>query len=183
MSSAKSLIVRIAILLLGVAVTFLFAQHTLAARYKPYDDEGYFLLPSARPYRNAACAAGGVGAAAVAIAGWSLSQGMSLATLLDGVVFAPLRQPKVFSIPLEIPVPAVLAWLAVAGAVLWLWKTHSSGQSVPDWLQAVRAGAGLLATVLLSTFFHKNWLVLPFLPLVCIPSQGWRWPDFFRDCS
>jgi len=127
---------------------------------------------SPHPGRDLMFALCGAVLAAIAIAGASMARGTPLATLADGVVFAPLRQPKVFSIPLEIPALVLPLWIAAAVFVAWLWRAR------PAWLDAVRFAGGLFAIVLLATFFHKNWLVLPLLPLALIPNPSWRRFDY-----
>lgn len=111
----------------------------------------------------------------------AMLRGMSLATMMDGVLWAPLRHPNVFQVPLLISAPWILiAGLVTSGAAVLLYCRHQAwAQS--DKLDALRCVGGLCLTgSLLWNPAAIGWAVA-LLPLGLIPPNGRRWQpaDFF----
>lgn len=116
---------------------------------------------------------GGLSAAALIVAE-TMREGMSTGTLLDGILWAPLRHPQIFSIPLDVSKLSGLAALLVSACIVvlvWLrdrWLAHV------DWLDALRCLIGLCA-ISQVTFFRSHYFFVVFLPLGLIPPKGRAW--------
>ena len=95
--------------------------------------------PAQQPMRNLLCAiAGALFGSAIIVIGTVL-QGMSLATLLEGIVRAPLTQPKLFFLPLWISNGEILSALLLSLGIAALYVRGGAGFSLP-----IRAELGLL---------------------------------------
>jgi hypothetical protein len=136
--------------------------------------------PSPQPMRNVLYAvAGGVSGAVLIVIGTML-QGMSLTTLLEGVVRAPLKHPKVFSLPMWISNEQILSsiLLSVGMVALYLyrdrWRTHA------DWVDALRCVVGFCVIPMLAVLPRGIVWILPLLPLGMMPVKGKAWSP--SDC-
>jgi hypothetical protein len=137
--------------------------------------------PSRNAVRGILYAAGGVLAGALAIVGGTLLQGMPLAILLDGVVWGPLKHPKVFAIPLLVAKAKMSSAILVSGCIAALYWRRQKGWEPPDWIDALRCVIGLCTVPLLAFVPGRVVWILPFLPLGLAPVKGrsWQAADFF----
>ncbi|MGD0444571.1 MAG: hypothetical protein ABSA39_11615 [Edaphobacter sp.] len=110
-------------------------------------------------------------------------EGLSLRTVLDGVILAPSRQPAVFFIPFVVTKEMLMFGIVLAVCVAGLywfperWRTRSA------WIDVLKCVAGVLVIVLLDkrtiaymaprTFSFAPLYAL--LPLVLIPRKEVRW--------
>lgn len=128
---------------------------------------------SFRPAQNAFYAAAGALLTGALIVSTTLLHGMSFQTLLDGVLWEPLKHPGVFVVPLPvrgIKLAVVLpAWVCM-GLLYWFRERWTSY----PWIDVVRVVAGLGAVGLLATVSPSGRLVviLPLLPLVLLRKHG-----------
>ena len=135
--------------------------------------------PAAQPLRDLVYSAGGAVAAALAIAFESLRQGISLATLLEGVVLGPLKHPGVFYRPLVVP-PLNLVWAALACAGIAAWfRFPARRPALADSVDTLRCAVGFCAIPLVAAYFQKSSWLLPLLPLSLIPVRDRGLPDSF----
>ena len=95
---------------------------------------GSLTMPAAQqPVRNLMCAAvGALSGSALIVLGTTL-QGMSLATLLDGVLRAPLTQPKLFFLPLWISNGGILSALLSSRGIAPSTGSATGGELVRTW--------------------------------------------------
>jgi hypothetical protein len=116
-------------------------------------------------------------------------EGMSLHTVLDGVVLGPLSQTTVFFIPFFVGRKMVLLGMALAicmAGLYWFperWRTRSA------WVDALKCVAGLLVICLfierrVAYTAPRSFSFAPFyalLPLLLLPRKGVRWSavDYF----
>jgi len=149
---------------------------------------GLITTPSSpKPWRSVLFTGSGVVIATTLIVLTTRLQGMSPSTLLDGVVWGPLKHPGLFEIPLNVSIKSVLCGLLVLaclGSVYWL--RHNQSKSA-DWIDAIRATIGLC--IILRLISHRvesiPLLSLPFLgtllPLGLLPTNKgtWQFSDYF----
>jgi hypothetical protein len=147
--------------------------------------------PSPAPARSVLWAAAGALAAAALIWGETVREGMSFHTLAEGVLWAPLRHPRVFEVPLQISMKKLFVALAVSACILVLFWLRRRWQSRAGFVNALRCAIGLCVIVLLISFawvprlllllhFRSVVLLTVLLPLGLIPAEGasWRAADF-----
>jgi len=147
--------------------------------------------PAPAPVRGALWMAAGALSAAALIVGETLREGMSLHTLAEGVLWAPLRHPRVFEVPLRIPMKALFVALPASACIAALYRFRDRWQARTDLVNALRCVIGLCTIVLLIAF---TWVLLvrvshiqsvvflaALLPLGLIPAKGasWRSADMF----
>ncbi|MGC2525167.1 MAG: hypothetical protein WA417_21410, partial [Stellaceae bacterium] len=131
------------------------------------------------------CGAGLVAAAGLIVLATSL-QGMSMGSLLWGVILAPLHHPQVFYIPLDIDHLGLAAALIVLAGIVGLrfWGRRLTGSW---WFDVVRCGTGIGAISLLTLEHQIQWVV-PLLSLTLIPQSRWTgdgtalFPRLFVAC-
>ena len=130
--------------------------------------------------RQALWAAAGAASAAASIVIATMLQGMSLSTLVQGVLLEPAKLGNVFARPLLIGSGQLIAAVVVVGGICLMGvfrdRLADHGQAVG----ALRCAVGLLAVFLLVHWPRLDWVV-PFLPLAVIPVTGrtWRLSDLF----
>ncbi|MBS1855960.1 MAG: hypothetical protein JST11_11390 [Acidobacteria bacterium] len=131
----------------------------------------------AHPLRDLYYAAAGAAAGALLIAGEAMREGMSLATLMEGVVWTPMRHPGVFSMVVGVGAGIAALAVIVTGSLVGLHLSadgrrdraagrvqHESGVPL-ERLRDLQCGIGLIAIPLLvAAAFNSAW-ILPFLPL------------------
>jgi hypothetical protein len=133
-----------------------------------------------RPGRNLLCAAAGALLGSALIVLGTMLQGMPLATLLDGVVTAPLTQPKLFFLPLWISngeIVSAMLWSTGIAALYWFrdrWRSRA------DLVDALRCAVGFCAILLLAVNPKGIAWILPSLPLGLMPVRGEKWSAL--DC-
>ncbi|MGO9255921.1 MAG: hypothetical protein ACLQU1_06430 [Bryobacteraceae bacterium] len=142
--------------------------------------------PAPRPVREPLAAAAGAFSAAVLILAETMRQGMSLTTLLDGVVWAPLRHPRVYSVLLEVSGIHVVVAVLIAGCAIGLHRFRARWQDRPDWIGALQCAIGVCAIPLLAVSAKNSSWVLPFLPLGLLRARDlgpFQWfPRVFVTC-
>jgi hypothetical protein len=98
-------------------------------------------------------------------------QGMSLGSLVLGVILNPLHHPGIFQIQLGISrvnlLAAVILTAGVVGLRLWARRLAES-----RWLDVLTCAAGI-GSILLLTMPHRIQWVVPLLPLTLIPRPRW----------
>ncbi len=114
-------------------------------------------------------AAGLLGGTALIVVDTSL-QGMSVSTLVWGVIVNPLHNPSVFSYPLlgtspSSLLPALIISAAMAGLRSSVYRLFES-----PWLDVLRCAAGMGSILSLTLNYEINW-VIPLLPLTLIPQS------------
>jgi hypothetical protein len=136
--------------------------------------------PVQRPVRNLLYAAVGalVGSALIVLG--TMLQGMSPATLQEGVVVAPLTQPKLFFLPLWISNGEILSALLLSLGIAALYSFRDQWRSRADWVDALRCAVGFCAILLLAVFPKGIVWILPLLPLGLMPVRGGKWSS--SDC-
>jgi hypothetical protein len=132
--------------------------------------------PSPQPMRNLLDAVtGALSTAALVVIGTRL-QGMSSATLMEGVFWAPLRHPKVFSIHFEIATWTVIGATMVSGCIAALYLFRDPWMdSCADWVDALRCAVGVCTVLRLQYQLDVVAWALPFLPLGMMPVKGRVW--------
>lgn len=105
-------------------------------------------------------------------------QQMPFRTLLDGVLFAPLRQPELYELPWRIPFAEILApALAVCAVVLVYWRRRVTRRSTA-WIVFIRGLAGLSVAAMIvlgrQSLMAPALLLLPLglLPAAARPGSG-----------
>ena len=137
---------------------------------------GSLTMPGVQqPERNLLCAAVGALSGSALIVLGTMLQGMSLATLLEGVVTAPLTQPKLFFLPLWISNGAILSALLLSLGIAALYWFRNRWRARADWVDALRCAVGFCAILLLAVFPKGIVWILPLLPLGLMPVQGGKW--------
>ena len=115
--------------------------------------------------------AGLIAGAALMVAATSL-QGMSLGSLVWGVILNPLHQPNLFYVRLSVSgrnwVAAVILTAIVVGLKSWGQRLTGS-----PWIDLLKCAAGVVSILLLTLRSEIQW-VLPLLPLALIPASRWR---------
>lgn len=130
--------------------------------------------PSPAPTRSVVYVAAGALPAAALIIAESLREGMSFSDLMNGVLWDPLRHPRVFSIPLELSKTALSVALFVCAGIIALAVLRNRGLAQANWVDAVRCLVAL-CTIVQVTIFRSDCLFLAFLPLGLIPPKGRDW--------
>lgn len=109
-------------------------------------------------------------AAALSIVIAALLQGISLHTLIQGVILDPTRHHNVFLLPLRLHGDVLEAATAVSAGLIGLWllrtKLGNSGMAV----DAIRCVVGVASVLLLLRSWNFIRWLLPFLPLSLIPG-------------
>ncbi|MGH9597956.1 MAG: hypothetical protein ACRD3K_14275, partial [Edaphobacter sp.] len=144
---------------------------------------GLFTTPSSpKPMRSVLYAIIGAVSASVLIVVGAMWEGMSLGTLLEGVLLAPLKHPGVFEIPLWLSKEEVFFAVLISVCIASLYRLRDRWRVHPDWVDALRCIIGLCMIGLLIA--HLSSVALPyfvvFLPLGLIPTKNRLWPQF--DC-
>jgi hypothetical protein len=131
--------------------------------------------PAQEPVRNLLSAVVGalLGAALIVLS--TLLQGMSLATLLEGVVRAPLTQPRLFFRPMWISNGEILIALLLSLGIGALYWSRDRWRARADLVDALRCVVGFCAILLLAVFPMGIVWILPLLPLGLMPVQGGKW--------
>lgn len=134
-------------------------------------------------------AAGGASASAL-IVGESMREGMRTSTLLEGILWGPLRHPRVFSVHIGVPAIAVILALAISASIVALYWFRDRWRAHADVADALRCAAGLCAIALLTAYRagpygvtdlpHPRLMVAAFLPLSLLPAAGKSWQA--SDC-
>ena len=107
------------------------------------------------------------------ISGWALSQGDSIADLVNGVILRPLTHPNVFSLPLVIS-PATLG-LFMTGALLlamtWKFQSRFSDFALRlAWTKIIVGVLELLALVNVRLFLYCSAEFFPLLLMPAVPG-------------
>jgi hypothetical protein len=131
--------------------------------------------PVQQPMRNLLCAAAGALSSSALIVLGTILQGMSLATLLDGVVRAPLTQPKLFFLPMWISNGEVLSALLLSLGIGALYWSRDRWRARADLVDALRCAVGFCAILLLAVNPKGIVWILPLLPLGLMPVRGGKW--------
>lgn len=118
---------------------------------------------------------------AVAITIITLSQGVSVDSMISGVLLKPMNHPHVFFVPLHIgALKAATMTLAIGCTSILAWFALS-GRLEPyrDWLGMLQCITGFIAVILMLTW--RPWWAVSFLPLTLISTttKGQRWQDLF----
>jgi hypothetical protein len=134
---------------------------------------GALIRPHDRlPLRDALISGGGLLAGTVLIVIATSLQGMSIGSLIWGVILNPLHHPNVFSIPWIINWRDSLAAVILTTCVVGLGLRGRVGVE-SRWLDVLRCAAGI-ASILLLTVVHRIGWVVPLLPLTLIPGSHWE---------
>ncbi len=128
------------------------------------------------PLRRTLYAAAGAASVTVLIVIATMLQGMSLSTLVQGVLLEPAKLPDTFAHPLMIRMDQLFSAAVVVSCISLIafcrdrLANHSS-------IGALRCVIGLIAVFLLESW-ALPW-VMPFLPLAVIPvtNRTWRLTD------
>ncbi|MGI8807665.1 MAG: hypothetical protein ACR2KK_07460 [Acidimicrobiales bacterium] len=120
--------------------------------------------------------AAGFAAAASIICALALVRGTSLKGLFDGVLLDPLHQRDVFSIPLTIPGPAIVAGIGGAALVAYLGHWQRTATSEVPVTGLVRLAAAALITMAVARWWGTNPIAyaLPLMGLAALPPPGAR---------
>lgn len=145
------------------------------------------LRPSNRlPIEGSLYSATGLLAGAALIVAATSLQGMSLRTLVWGVILNPLHQPNLFYFPLPV---SQLNWIAavILAAVVIGLKTLGQPVTESPWFDLLRCAVGVGSILLLTLRSEIQWVV-PLLPLTVLPGPHWRldagttFPRLFVTC-
>jgi hypothetical protein len=111
----------------------------------------------------------------------SIYQGMSLHSLMDGVILAPLQHPGVFELPFRVGKKYSL--LAVAGScwIVALYLSRGRWQGAVRWTDITRCVAGLWTIGFLVRHQTPTLEFVTLLPIVLMPTgdRCWKLGDFF----
>jgi hypothetical protein len=132
---------------------------------------------------------GALSATALIVLGTML-EGMSVGTLMEGVVWMPLRHPGVFQRPIQVAMLAVVLAILACGFIAWLYSIRDRWAAHSHFLGILRCTTGLIVIVWINDpFAHgsphsyaANLLFLSvLLPIGLIPKREgvWRPSDFF----
>lgn len=136
---------------------------------------GLLATPSSpKPMRSVLYVVIGAVSAAVLIILGTLWQGMSLNTLLEGVLWAPLKHPGIFEVPLRVSKRAVLLIAFVSGCLAGLFWFRDRWLAYSQWVDAVRCVTGLCVIAWLTAHHPPVFLVV-FLPMGLIPPKDRLW--------
>jgi hypothetical protein len=124
------------------------------------------------PIRAALYSGVGLLVGIVAIIAATSLQGMSVGSLIWGVLLNPLRHPDVVFFPLNIGGLELLAALILTTGVIGV---RSFGRALAKlrWLDALRCIVGIGSILLLPWRYPVQW-VMPLLPLTLIPASQWE---------
>ncbi len=140
----------------------------------------FLVTPASRePRRLACCLSGGALATCVLIVLWAFLRGMSSGSLLEGVLWGPLRQPGFFSYPLNVPLAAVCNAVVVSTAISAIFVFRDKSWMPPEVFAALRLVAGLATISVLTVNRDAMVWVLPLFPLALLPVPGARPSDIF----
>jgi hypothetical protein len=122
--------------------------------------------------RAALCSGAGLLAGTALIIGATSLQGVSVGSLVSGVILNPLRQPGMLYWPLGISQRNWLAALILTTGVVGL---RSSGRLLAEsrWLDVLTCAAGIGSILLLTLPYQIQW-VMPLLPLTLILRSHWE---------
>jgi hypothetical protein len=98
-------------------------------------------------------------------------QGMSVGTLVWGVILNPLNQPNIFFSPLDVSRLNFLVAIIVTAGVIGVRLSQRS-LAAPRWFNVLRCAAGI-GSLLLLLRYQIQWVV-PLLPLTLIPASDWE---------
>ena len=155
---------------------------------------GLLTTPSSRqPMRSVVSAVLGALSAALVIILGPMSQGMSVATLMEGVLWAPLRHPSVFQRPLQVVDAAVVLVILVTAGIAWLYSIRDRWPAYSHSLGILRCATGLIVIVWINDPFahgyhgsHRSYaasllFLSVLLPIGLIPKgkDDWQPSDFF----
>lgn len=134
----------------------------------------YLATPtSPTPLRRVLYVSTGAVSAAALIVGGTIWEGMSVHTLAEGVVWAPLRHPRVFQIPLRLSSKGVFIAMLVSVCIIVLCITRDRWLSRSNWVNGLHCLIGLSVILgLLLPVNHTNALFVALLPIGLIPTQG-----------
>lgn len=148
---------------------------------------GLLTTPSSRrPMRSVLYVVLGAVLAAMFVVIGTMWQGMSLSTLLEGILGTPLKHPGVFEIPLMVSKIRVLFAVLVFVCIALLFGYRDRWRAYSDRLDALRCVTGLCVIAVLTAHQSPAFIVtfLPyvaiFLPLGLIPTGDRLWPQ--SDC-
>lgn len=105
--------------------------------------------------------------------------GMSISTLVQGVLWQPLKQPRVFSLPLVINPWKSSAVLLTAVCIWAPWLFRRRAEARTHWLGALRFTFGIESVLLILWTPASIVWILPFLPVTLLPlrDETWRLPE------
>jgi len=141
------------------------------------------ILDAWLPLYRALHAVAGIISATALIVIATVSQGMSVRTLVQGVLLDPAKQPQVFSWGLWIEPQYFLVAVLIVSCIGAIWLFRDRLAILSNWAGALRCVAGLMVVFLLC---RPGLLPLPylavccaFLPLSVIPvkDRNWRLSD------
>lgn len=131
--------------------------------------------PSEYPVQSVLWAAAGVIAVAAYVVMAARLQGLPFPALMDGVLWAPLGQANIFSMPIGIGKASTAGALLVSCCVLALYFLRARQGRWMDLADTLRCPVGMLAlTILAVQVAHLQWMV-PFLPIALIPRDRQPW--------
>jgi hypothetical protein len=122
--------------------------------------------------RAALCSAAGLLAGTALIIVATSLQGVSLGSLVWGVILNPPHQPDLFSVALGI---GRRKWFTAIILITGVVGLGSSGRfrAGSRWLDILRCAAGI-GSILLLPLWHRIQWVVPLLPLTLIPQSTWE---------
>ena len=142
--------------------------------------------PSSKPMRSVLYTIVGAVSVSVIVIVGAMWEGMSLTTLLEGILWAPLKHPGVFEIPLRLSTERAFFLVLVSACIASLYWFRNRWHAYPDWVDGLRCIVGLCVIGLLITNPSSSHfrLTLPYivvlLPLGLIPTKSSLWPQ--TDC-
>jgi len=124
-------------------------------------------------------ASGALSTGAIIVAG-SLMDGISIPTLIRGVLLDPLRQPQVFEYALEIPKVEALFAMLISACIVGLYRYRDRWAIRSEWVDAARCLIGLWA-ISQASIFRTHYFFMGFLPLGLFPTKSRQWgaADYF----
>jgi hypothetical protein len=124
------------------------------------------------PVRAALYSAAGLLAGTLLMVFATSLQGMSVSTLVWGVILGPSRHAGVYYFPMFIASPELLAaFILIAGVVGLRWSAPRFADS--RWLDVLRCAVGIVSILFLALYHRIDWVV-PLLPLAVIPQSHWK---------
>lgn len=123
------------------------------------------------PFRAALYAAGGLLAGTALIVGSTLVQGMSLGTLISGVLLDPLNQPAFTRSPLGANQLHLLTAALVSAGLMGLRATEQR-LAKSRWPDGLICAVGVLSIISLS--IHEIRIVAPLIPLTLLRRPHWK---------
>jgi hypothetical protein len=106
----------------------------------------------------------------IVIAGWL--QGISLTTLVQGVILYPMQYHNMYYKPFVVRIEVVqFAAIIVVGLVcVWLWQQKRGNFGVAAGVDAIRCAVGIATCLIIFTGFQRAHWLLAFLPLSLFPG-------------